>query len=396
MMTVRRRVLGGWIVCAWPLLALACGSNAGGGASETGGNNGAGASGGTPGGGSGGAPAVDASAGGTAGTSPDGGGSPGPVNDPKFTAFCGAARDEIIRRYDRCEGISPDAAKALVNNDVCKWWGAAVSGGRMAFDGAGADACIAALKAMPCDADALPPICDRALWGTLDPGARCSMVAQQQHFSECETGTTCVGGMGSGCEGKCVKQALLMQPCGFGTPCVSGESCSIKTGTCALKGGLGSTCGFNSAACQVGLYCTDLFASGTCMQRQAVGTACSQFDQCTPPAVCAKEGLTGTCKVPPRPGDACSPDEFTCGLGFMYCGADMKCHPQAGIGQPCGVKDGVEIPCAVGTCNGSLSTPVCEKSAALAGCLLDAECGPDALCTLQNFSLTCTATCTPW
>jgi hypothetical protein len=74
----------------------------------------------------------------------------------------------------------------------------------------------------------------------------------------------------------------------------------------------------------------------------------------------------------------------------------MKCHPQAALGQPCGMKDGVDIPCAVGICNTKLPAPVCEKSAVMDRCLIDAECGPDALCTLQSFMLTCTATCTPW
>jgi hypothetical protein len=327
---------------------------------------------------------------------------PPPVADPKFAPFCAAVHMELINHYDRCQGIAAEAGKVLVARDPCVWWGAAVGGNRMAFDGTNADACLAALKVAPCDADAVPAICDRALWGQQKVGDTCSLAAEMLQFSECETGDACIAGAG-GCEGKCVARALLNKACGLGAPCLQGESCPILgTSTCVTKAAMGEACGYATGACQTGLYCTDLLNGGTCVPREGVGGACSNGqDACQPPLTCAPGAtidVPGSCQMAPRPGAACDPASLavTCSLGYLTCEADMMCHPQPGLGQPCKTAAGDFIPCGAGTCDDTVANPVCKAAAAGTPCLLESDCEPNALCTSINLQRpACTAVCVP-
>jgi len=315
--------------------------------------------------------------------------------DPEFAAFCGQVRTVVASTFARCNGLAPEIAQKFVNIDPCAAWGPSVASGRMSFDfAADAAACISALQALPCDEEQGPAICDRVLWGRQTAGQDCSLVAQIQRFSECEAGSLCVPTPGS-CKGTCVQGALLTKACGAAQPCVQGETCSLATSTCTTKGGSGDECGIYSIlACEQGLHCSDLFG-GTCVPHLQAGATCTgQPLECAPPSVCDRGlSLTGTCKVPPKPGDPCVIDEFQCGIGLSYCGADSKCHALAGLGDPCVNSDGEGTYCMIGTCDTAAASPVCKPVAAGSQCFSTADCGPGALCVPGVYSNVCSPAC---
>ena len=105
--------------------------------------------------------------------------------------------------------------------------------------------------------------------------------------------------------------------------------------------------------------------------------------------------LTGTCRVPPRPGSACTAGMYQCDIGLMYCGADSKCHPRPVTGQPCNTS-GDETPiCLVGQCDTAAASPVCKTGGPGSICLSSADCGPNAICvpSLATGQSYCTAPC---
>jgi hypothetical protein len=250
---------------------------------------------------------------------------------------------------------------------------------------------LTALQTLACDADTTPNVCDHVLSGQLPPGQPCNLARRFSFISECQVGTFCVAGPSAGCQGVCVAGGLLTKPCDFTRPCVSGETCNLGTGTCDLKGSAGDACGIDSIiACEAGLACSDILSGGTCTIRKAAGATCSTPFECAFGTACDRGlDIEGTCRVPPKPGDACTPQEYQCTVGLSYCGADSKCHALAGLGQPCVSTDGEGTGCAVGLCDTTLATPVCKAAAVGGYCVSDIDCGPNALCVAQ----TCTAAC---
>jgi hypothetical protein len=326
-----------------------------------------------------------------------GAGGAGGMLDPAFTTFCMQARAAAVARVQACNGLAPEIAQKVVTVDPCVAWAPSVTGGRMQFDAsADAAACITALQTLACDADQSPSACDRVLWGLRTAGQSCNLIAQLASFSECEAGSLCVPSPG-GCQGTCVKGALLTQACGGSQPCVQGETCSLATGTCTTRGASGDACGFDSIiACEQGLHCSDLFG-GTCIADLPPGGACSgQPLECAPPGVCDRGlALTGTCRVPPKPGDACVIGNFECSIGLEYCGADSKCHALPSIGDPCNNTDGEVTTCMFGMCDTTAATPVCKKVAAGDPCTSTADCTSGALCVPSasgSYSV-CSAVC---
>jgi hypothetical protein len=317
--------------------------------------------------------------------------------DPALAAFCSSFQAVRVSIVQRCGGIAAEIAARFVAYDACLAFAPAVAAGRMVFNPDEAAACLAAMDAVACDTDTAPRECDRALRGTLAPGNTCNLAAVINGLSECEVGTFCVPLLaGGGCQGTCVAGAGLNQPCGGAQqPCLSGETCTLA-GTCTLKASSGSECGIQTIpVCEQGLVCSDLFG-GTCGPRKGAGATCSgQFTECEFPLQCDRGlALTGTCKMPPAPGAACVIDDFECGIGFSYCGADSKCHALAGIGDPCVNSDGEGTYCMFGMCDTALATPVCKPFATGASCTASADCAPGALCQPnQNGYRVCTASC---
>jgi hypothetical protein len=105
--------------------------------------------------------------------------------------------------------------------------------------------------------------------------------------------------------------------------------------------------------------------------------------------------LTGTCVVPPKPGDTCVIDDFQCGSGFSYCGATSSCRALAKFGEPCTNLDGEGTYCMVGTCDETLAAPTCRPAAPGEGCTVQADCAPGSLCQSAFVGGTFVTQCSP-
>jgi hypothetical protein len=380
------------------LASPACGGDDGkdrddGEAGEAGDGGSAGTSGATSGGASGaGTSGAGTSGAGTSGASGSGGGG---SMDPAFDAFCRQVRAVNVGLYERCNGIAPAIAEHLVAVDVCRAWAPSLAEGRMTFDATNVTSCIAALEALPCDADSLPQGCQAVLSGRRAPGEKCRFAAESLGFSECEVGVACVGellGM-TGCEGTCVARGLIGAACSGVQPCVSGETCTVSNG-CQPRGSEGSPCGLDSSPiCAEGLHCDDL-TGGTCSAAIPVGGTCRGLAlECAPPGICDRGAdLTGTCAVPKKPGDPCVLDDFECSTGLSYCGNDGVCHADPGIDEPCMLDDGESTSCLVGTCDTSLTVPVCKPSPPGGYCASSADCQPGSIC-LEGLNPRCSEVC---
>src|SRR5262249_42587769 len=188
-----------------------------------------------------------------------GGADGGTPTDPNVETFCRSVRSLAVERFVRCGSLVTEMAEKIIPTDFCTTWGPAVAKGRMMFDNSQAMACLSALQALSCESRTMPPTCARALSGSQKEGDACGQATERTSFSECETGTLCVLAPGS-CQGKCVKGALLTQPCSATQPCARGETCNLGTRRCDVTGSSGSACGINSVlVCDEGLYCSDLF-----------------------------------------------------------------------------------------------------------------------------------------
>jgi|GEM_PF-3065061 len=315
--------------------------------------------------------------------------------DPELQAFCQSLVALSRARAERCTSMPAAIAQSYVP-DFCPNLTRAVTSGKLSFDGAAAATCITDLQSLACDADSGPASCDQVLWGTVADGAACSMLTQSQlYFTECQAGSACIAG-NNPCEGTCVKRALLGQQCGSSVRCIAGETCSVETATCIMKGGANAPCGMDSSPeCQSGFACSDLF-DGICTALLPAGQSCGSSAECAPPLVCDRgAAITGTCQTPLEAGDSCTVDQYECDTGLGYCGSDSKCHVRPGLGQPCAITDGEGTSCVFGTCDTTTSPPVCKAFAAGQECSVNADCGPDALCALDlsTFTPRCTASC---
>jgi hypothetical protein len=315
--------------------------------------------------------------------------------DPELAAFCALVKATRTNVLARCTGQATAIAAKFVDFDPCAAFGPSVAGGRMAFDPNNVAACIAALEAAPCDTDRLPNACDSVLRGLVPPGSACNLISEIVRFSECEVGTFCVAPITGGCQGTCVAGALLTRPCSGSQPCLAGETCSLADGTCTLKGSSGDECGFTTIlVCEQGLVCSDLFG-GTCGARKPSGALCTgQPTECEFPLQCDRGlDIEGTCRMPPRPGDACVVNEFQCSIGLSTCGPDGTCHAGSGIGEPCGGTDGEGQFCIIGECDTAAATPVCKRLAVGDYCGATADCPVGSLCIPQLGYGVCTANC---
>ncbi|HVU49204.1 MAG TPA: hypothetical protein VHL80_00870, partial [Polyangia bacterium] len=300
---------------------------------------------------------------------------------PAFATFCHAARAAMVNRLVQCEQASPKLADMLVNVDPCVAWGSGIAKGTMAFDATKADACVAALDAMPCDKGRRPPACDGVLAGLATSGTACNRYRQltiadrlgypngmaalfftdatAALFTDCADGLSCV-------------------PNGLGAD-VCAPANSADAGIDG--GGAGAAC-TSSASCADGLYCG---AGSTCAPRHATG-ACStsSVDECIPPAVCG--ATTHECAVPSRPV-CCDPTAAgePCGMNEQ-CGVDGTCHPYAVLGESCTFGPPIPVRCIVGVCDTSPGT--CKVAAAGASCatsiyFTNASCGPNRFCEIH-------------
>lgn len=266
--------------------------------------------------------------------------------------------------------------------------------GRIAYDGAEAEKCLAYVAARGCerpeshepDADELAgrAACAAIFRGTLADGEACG------HGLEC-------GGEGGGCyqefcEDMCCPgtcQVPVWVPlggsCSLGGVCETGTGCTYDEAKfdyfCAPLGQEGDMCGGGGAECGEGLVCDynkyqcvrlgkigepcssfgdngclpgglcvdpDFDGSGRCEGYKALGEACGGYDCRDLDAAC--DSQAGKCVALPRAGEPCTGD-FEC-AGSASCDFNaMTCVAAAKTGEPCG-SDGMGGPTV--ECGGDL------------------------------------------
>jgi hypothetical protein len=149
----------------------------------------------------------------------------------------------------------------------------------VAVDMDAAAACLDALTSTDCAITPNLLACERALRGTLPPGAPCS------------ADEACSGG-------KCVW---------------SGPTCE---GTCVALNPVGARCERNDD-CMATLRCID----GICRPIAVAGARCDDFGDCGPELICAGDSLL-TLSCVPLPGEG---DECARLLGYDPCAGDLVC-----------------------------------------------------------------------
>jgi hypothetical protein len=155
-------------------------------------------------------------------------------------------------------------------------------------------------------------------------------------LGECGQGLDCVGFESREAPGQCERERLEGDTCDDEddpqTSC--GEWYLCREGRCVSKlslGKLGSAC-FLINDCRGG-FCED----GTCVERRALGAACTDIAPCQEPYAC----IEGACTEPPatcagEAGDVCT-GTYQCGLGLVcLTGSPARCVQQIGRNhQPC-------------------------------------------------------------
>lgn len=224
--------------------------------------------------------------------------------------------------------------------------------GRLTWDAAAAERCLAGLQALRCDAPGTS--CAGLLAAAAAPGAACThpgvpgdllpLVAYQ--VDECTGPGTCPYACGATCP--------LPVPLGgscevSGSYCVEGASCVAGSGTartCLADGGAGSACGGAGQYCRADHWCATAGGvpcpygtSGcTCRPDLAPGDPCTDSNQCPEPLRCAdgtcraRQGAEGqscfTLDRPPCQGELCC---LVAAAGDLF----GTCGPRRAAGEPC-------------------------------------------------------------
>ncbi|MEQ9495340.1 MAG: hypothetical protein RIT81_00745 [Deltaproteobacteria bacterium] len=182
--------------------------------------------------------------------------------EPAFHAFLGHSEQDCVD-------------EALVYNEaVFALYDQIVRAGRLHFDQAAFDACIASYATVDC-VDVSPPSC-----------------------FETFTGTTAVG-----------------EPCAYAQECAGGAWCSAEFGTCGQcerPAGEGESC--RASLCDDGLLCVRSGNNSVCVSVDAaVGEPCGTVGTglCAGRLQCVGTGAERSCARPADVGDACDPTVAT-------------------------------------------------------------------------------------
>jgi hypothetical protein len=272
------------------------------------------------------------------------------IDAGEIGVFCkrayAAARDAFARCCSPAEKATKDYAlvDALYDFAVsrCSALAESRAKGRIAWDGAAADACIATIEARfagdagacngsPFSVDFHDPGCVHVVTGLGNDGA-----AECKGAVDCKDGLVCgiYSGVGYGI---CTTPASLHLSCtqglpldglGFGdhpAPCLPGLYCS--QGQCVARAGSGGACGADDE-CSDGLHCA-LSTCGTDPPR-AAAASCDRSSDCADGLFCRHVGLTteGTCTPRKTAGEACVGQDVNectgvCSAGTCasFCGA---------------------------------------------------------------------------
>jgi len=312
----------------------------------------------------------DASGGGSGG---DGGAAQGsPVALDAFGSTILDAACELIVKCGQLGFVftSKDSCKAflgdeLLDSEFAKLR-AEVGAGSVSYDAQAAGDCIAAYKAIACEAatgeltSKGPVACRKVFTGKAAIGSSCE---RDEHCAS----TSCDRVKASGCPGKCAELGATGASCQEsgdcegelvcvagkcapnvpaavgascdGVPCVAGAYCGTGK-VCAAQVDAGGACASSDKACKDGLYCSSSGPQQTCAPRLEAGTDCKAADACEPGLVCAgaSTGNPGICKPTAKLGGACT-SHVECGAVDVLCKGAEKgtgaCAPLPAKGEAC-------------------------------------------------------------
>ncbi len=257
---------------------------------------------------------------------------------------------------------------------------AAVTAGKVHYDGEAANGCVNALAGITCDGSTegarLPPaVCAEVFTGDGAIADPCFL------DSECDSGRCALGSNcdpSACCAGTCAVAgaAAIGDACNITADCVAGSYCTIDK-VCVAFGNQGDNC-YIDADCVYGLACSTATFPGTCYAAAADGQPCPNGlcaeigDHCNASKICEPVGLTGA----PCTGAAdCSP------YGVCDAGSGL-CADAPDIGSPCSERCEADAFCDApsGTCialfadgaicdtNNDCVSSFCEDSGELSSC----------------------------
>lgn len=241
----------------------------------------------------------------------------------------------------------------------------ALRAGRVDFDPAMADACIAALANSVCDSAALV-LCSRVLRGRVEPGAYCGdeqsvswswPVVEYIRRSECATGTCEGTGCASSCHVNGIGLGRLGDPCPA-PGCEPPLRCS--GGLCSLPSE-GEPCG---STCRPGLACIRPSVSeGTCENPRAASEPCVTSRECGVGLVCRSQKCTEyrgegeLCAGAPDGAGECGPGLFCTAMCLVHqmseCGTGQCARRPTEVGEACSLSCGLLGTRWVGCIDGS-------------------------------------------
>lgn len=238
----------------------------------------------------------------------------------------------------------------------------------------GAHSCIAALRALTCDAylggETPPKACDTAFLHLAAKRHLSGLDGPCRDSLDCSLGLFCSRSSDDESCGVCLQRAGRGEACSDDVPCAGGTRCTDE-GVCRTAAAQGE-------ACESGSDCAGLLScvAGTCqLPSGRVGDACDQDD--TPLCMGALACVDGVCTQAPGEGDDCS--QTSCGSSLVcvdeICVAPAACGTGQ-VGDPC-----YGAACAAGLkCD--LFTSRCIDPASLApigaACRFAEDCQSDA------------------
>lgn len=252
--------------------------------------------------------------------------------------------------------------------------------GNLAFDDAGAEACIAAVKDATCDtsggfAKAIRDVCTSAFTNKGKAETPCFVDLECEDGLECDLDPACTDAC---CPGKCSASQTGVPVGGDCTtaPCVVDAFCDrmgdmpTDPGTCKARGEASANCGAANE-CKEGLTC-DTGGSRTCFQQSRTGEQCNP-DLENNPCLNANEycdAATSKCVALPKPGQPC----VASGPRMNQCAVYAVCNMGT-----CQKKPDVGEACMNDNCIGNLDcrpppmsmAPVCSALGATVSCVLN-------------------------
>jgi hypothetical protein len=237
------------------------------------------------------------SAGGTAGAAPDSGSTMGTA-----LAFYEGRNAAGSARRKRCGFYAanlmddpPNASDLETYQDIDR----AIADGRIVFDAAAAEQCLAQLERLDCAEAGDPAVCAQVVRGRVPVGGDCFLAA------ECAGGGNC---QGTTCPFKCLGLAQEGEVATSAIPCASGLVRNAS-GVCerVVEQREGQDChaldGGTRRRCELNTYCMGPFEMATCRKPLRAGSACLLGDVCELGTEC----ISGSCLRRSGVNEACTP-----------------------------------------------------------------------------------------